>query len=255
MVPFTFRIRVKPLDPRTSFEFVPAAPGIQQGASRRTFPGSRSLSWPSQAPTPRAPRDAAAPRSPASRRSAGLRPRGRPSSLSAPVLALLTPVRQVRRVQAPPAAATRRSHPVSCTHPPAARIRSLVLRRKPPSLGLLDQLRIRHPRRRGAPASHETSARLRLAPLRGRRLHPQLHSSTSPTSWRSPFSPSRFIDSSMVSVSPDVDRSGADRRTDPARCVRGQRPLGGGRAHRRGTPCRRGHGRIRAAAGGRRAAP
>jgi hypothetical protein len=32
VVPFTLRIRLEPLDPRTSFEFIPAAPGIQQSA-------------------------------------------------------------------------------------------------------------------------------------------------------------------------------------------------------------------------------
>ena len=62
--------------------------------------------------------------------------------------------------------------------------------------------------------ARHTPARLRLAGLRGwRQPHPKpgLHSWSSPTSWRSPFSPSRFIDTSMVSVSPDVDREGTAR--------------------------------------------
>ncbi len=36
IVPFTFRILSKPSDPGISSEFLPAQPGIQQGASRRS---------------------------------------------------------------------------------------------------------------------------------------------------------------------------------------------------------------------------
>ena len=100
---------------------------------------------------------------------------------------------------------------------PGARVRlgqdlQLVLRRERPALGLLDQLGVRHPRRRGAPAGPESqpgyaslvfaaggSSLIRCpSSIRARLQHLR----------RSPFSPSRFIDSSMVSVSPDVDREG-----------------------------------------------
>ena len=61
--------------------------------------------------------------------------------------------------------------------------------------------------------ARHTPARLRRAGLRGRRQqhHPQPGSIPGHLQHlrRSPFSPSRFIDTSMVSVSPDVDREGA----------------------------------------------
>jgi pyruvate,orthophosphate dikinase len=71
------------------------------------------------------------------------------------VAALLAPVRQMRRVQ--PLAAQQ------LTDLPRRRARvrlredlQLVLRGERPALGLLNQLRVRHPRRRGAPAGHES---------------------------------------------------------------------------------------------------
>ena len=71
------------------------------------------------------------------------------------ILALLAPVRQMRRVQ--PLTAQQ----LADLTRPGARVRlgqdlQLVLRRERPPLGLLDQLRVRHPRRRGAPAGHES---------------------------------------------------------------------------------------------------
>ena len=101
---------------------------------------------------------------------------------------------------------------------PHARLRlgkdpRLVLRGERAALGLLDQLRVRHtPARRAR--RPRIPARLRLAGLRGRRrqpqplLQPQLHSCSSPTSRRGFVLALKVIDSSMVSVSPDVDREG-----------------------------------------------
>src|SRR2546423_2478220 len=127
---------------------------------------------------------------------------------------------------------------------PRARVRlgqdlQLVLRRERPALGLLDQLRVRHPLPDGAPASPEPqpgyaaqvfvaggSLTCLLSSIRARLQHVR----------RSPFSPSRFIDTSMVSVSPDVDREGPSaeaprksqepRRTPPTNSAGPARALG-----------------------------
>src|ERR1700674_4152758 len=45
IVPFTFRIRVSHWTQEPPFEFLPAAPGIRQGASRRNTGSSRSICW------------------------------------------------------------------------------------------------------------------------------------------------------------------------------------------------------------------
>ena len=98
---------------------------------------------------------------------------------------------------APRGAAARRPRPASCTRQPWPGSRSLVLRRERPALGLLDQLRVRHPRRRGAPAGHESqlayaslvfaaggSSLIRCpSSIRTRLQHVR----------RSPFSPSRSL--------------------------------------------------------------
>jgi hypothetical protein len=68
---------------------------------------------------------------------------------------LLAPIRQVRRVQALTA-----QQCADLTRPRARlclpQDPQLVLRAKPPPLGLRDQLRVRDPRRRGAPAGPES---------------------------------------------------------------------------------------------------
>ncbi len=65
--------------------------------------------------------------------------------------------------------------------------------------------------------ARHTPARLRLAGLRGRRQQPQpppgLHSCASPTCPAFSVLALKVIDSSMVSVSPDVDREGATLQT------------------------------------------
>ena len=87
----------------------------------------------------------------------------------------------------------------------------LVLRRERPALGLLDQLRVRRPPPARRARRPRIPARLRLAGLRGRRQPhplPQLHSCSSPTCPAFSVLALKVIDSSMVSVSPDVDREG-----------------------------------------------
>src|ERR1700677_206169 len=111
------------------------------------------------------------------------------------VARLLTPVRQMRRIQALP------PQQLADLARPGARVRlrqdlRLVLRGEPTALGLLDQLRVRRPHPRGAPARH--TPQLRYAPLvcvaggslvrglgstRARLLHVR----------QPPFSPSRSI--------------------------------------------------------------
>ena len=89
-----------------------------------------------------------------------------------------------------------------------ARISRLVLRRERPALGLLDQLGVRHPRRRGAPAGPESQlgyASLVFAAGGSPHPLPQLHSCSSPTCPAFSVLALKVIDSSMVSVSPDVD--------------------------------------------------
>src|SRR5205807_925930 len=90
-----------------------------------------------------------------SRRSAGLAAPRPPELLQRAVADLLAPVGQMRRVQ--PLAAQQLTDLARLR----ARLRlgqdlQLVLRRERPALGLLDQPRVRHPRRRGAPATHES---------------------------------------------------------------------------------------------------
>jgi hypothetical protein len=111
-------------------------------------------------------------------------------------LALLAPVRQVRRVQALPA------QQITDLTRPGARVRlgqdlGLVPRRELPALGLLNQLRVRHPLGHGAPAGPESqpgyaalifaagNTRLRRSSssIRARLQHVR----------RSPFSPSRSL--------------------------------------------------------------
>ena len=111
------------------------------------------------------------------------------------VLALLAPVRQMRRVQALAA------QQLADLTRPGARVGlgqdpRLVLRGERPALGLLDQLRVRDPLRRGAPAGPESQlgyaslvfaaggSSLSRCPSSIRaRLHVR----------RSPFSPSRSL--------------------------------------------------------------
>ena len=195
MVPFTFRIRVSHWTQEPPFEFLPAAPGIRQSASRRTFPGSRRHASPSPALPRRARPAVSAPRS---GRRAGRPACARavwPSSFSAPSLRCLR--QYVKCDEYRPS--RRSSSPTSPgrVHASAlARISRLVLRRELPALGLLDQLRVRDPRRRGAPAGHESQ--LGYASWSSR---PAAAASTAaPTPFvlvshvrRSPFSPSRSL--------------------------------------------------------------
>ena len=177
----------------------------------RRFPVSPQRSSSSPSRSPRAPPAASAPRS-ERRLSAGLRPRGLPS-LQRAVLALLAPVRQMRRVQ-PFAAQQLADLTQTSARISLSKDLRLVLsgeqRRLACSTSSISETSPLPPTPSSAarpPSPYPSSATPSWSsqPAAAASTSLQLHSCSLHVR-RAPFSPSKFIDSSMVSASPYVDR-------------------------------------------------